>query len=361
MNLYRKTIFVLFLGAFQVEAANLAQYNECILEQVEKAEPNTTIETLQAWCKQFIAAGKEDLSDVERRIDELESLDESVAKSLSEDSLLGKRLRREAWTAGNRNVITPHKKNYLLPVSYVSHPNDEPQPNQTTEAVDLDNMESKFQFSIKVPVFSKLFAEDDALFFAFTSVSYWQVYNNDISSPFRETNYEPEIFWVKPVQLDWLGLDWLGLDASLLVLGINHQSNGQNVPFSRSWNRIYADVIWEKNGWVFSFKPWWRIPEKSKQHSLDPEGDDNPDIGRYMGHFELNGVYRLEGDREFSWMLRNNLRKDNRGALQIDYSFPLWGRMKGYVQYFQGYGESLIDYNESIQRVGIGVLLTESL
>ncbi len=61
-------------------------------------------------------------------------------------------------------------------------------------------------------------------------------------------------------------------------------------------------------------------------------------------------------------MLRNNLRSsNNRTTVQLDWSFPIGGRLKGYLQYFDGYGESLVDYNYRNQRIGLGIMLTSWL
>ena len=98
--------------------------------------------------------------------------------------------------------------------------------------------------------------------------------------------------------------------------------------------------------------------EKKKLSPNQPDGDDNPDIDKYMGHFELTSIYQWD-EQNFSFMLRNNLRSENKGAVQLDWSFPMGSRFKGYVQYFNGYGESLIDYNHTVQRFGFGILLTD--
>ena len=273
------------------------------------------------------------------------------------ESLVIERIERERAVSDNRSVLIAHKRNYFLPVTWASNPNNEPfETKSNNSGEELDNLEAQFQISIKLPIAKGVFTENDAIFGGFTLKAFWQVYNKDISAPFRETNYEPEVFWITPVP--W---NVFGGDATLVSLGLVHQSNGRSQPTSRSWNRVYAGLIWERSRFVYYLKTWWRIPEDGKDDPLDPKGDDNPDIEDYMGNFEFTAAYR-KNDHEVSAMLRNNLDLDeNYGAIQLDWTFPLEGRYRGYLQYFNGYGESLIDYNAHIERIGIGVLLTDFL
>lgn len=272
-------------------------------------------------------------------------------------SLVLKRIEREREAQDNRSVLLAHKRNYILPLTYASQPNDEVfEADSSDFGEDLDNLEMQFQLSLKAPIAEGLFTEQDALFFGFTARAFWQAYNKDISAPFRETNYEPELYWATPVP--W---QILGGDASFIALGLSHQSNGRSQPFSRSWNRLYAAIAWERWRYLFAFKAWWRIPEDEKDDPLDARGDDNPDIEDYLGNFEFTVVYR-KFDHEVAVMLRNNLeREDNRGAIQVDWTFPMHRRFRGYVQFFNGYGESLIDYDEHIERIGVGILLSDLL
>ena len=120
--------------------------------------------------------------------------------------------------------------------------------------------------------------------------------------------------------------------------------------------------MWERDNFVLTFMPWYRIPEDEKSSPDDPSGDDNPDIEDYMGHFELRGTYQVEHGQTISVMVRNNLSEDNKGAIEAAYSFPIGGtKLKGYVKYFNGYGESLIDYNHRIQSLGVGFLISDWL
>ena len=272
-------------------------------------------------------------------------------------SLVLERIEREREVQDNRSVLLAHKRNYILPLTYANNPNDEVfEVGSSDFGENLDNVEMQFQLSLKAPISEGLFTEQDALFFGFTVRAFWQAYNKDISAPFRETNYEPEIYWATPVP--W---EIFGGDASFVALGLSHQSNGRSQLFSRSWNRLYAAIAWERWRYLFALKAWWRIPEDDKDDPLDARGDDNPDIEDYLGNFEFTVAYR-KFDHEIAVMLRNNLDSDdNRGAIQVDWTFPMHRRFRGYVQFFNGYGESLIDYDQHIERIGVGILLSDLL
>jgi phospholipase A1 len=63
-------------------------------------------------------------------------------------------------------------------------------------------------------------------------------------------------------------------------------------------------------------------------------------------------------------MLRNNIESGfSRGAVELAWSFPFlsYRHLKGYLQYYNGYGESLIDYNQHSNSIGVGISITDGL
>lgn len=272
-----------------------------------------------------------------------------------DDSLVEQRVNKEERVEDNPFVITPHKANYLLPFTYNSNPNTEPFEEALGDDYDdLDKAEAKFQISFKLPLAEHILGQGQ-LFFAYTNQSWWQVYNRDNSAPFRETVHEPEFFLMFPN--DW---QIAGMKNSLIGFGLNHQSNGQSGDLSRSWNRVMGNMVFERGPLVFNLQAWWRIPEEEKSSEDDATGDDNPDINKYMGNFELTGLYGV-GEHRFTMMVRNNLREENKGALQVTWSYPIYRNIRLYTQYFNGYGESLVDYNSHTQRFGVGIALNDLL
>lgn len=257
------------------------------------------------------------------------------------------RLEKQRDLARRAFAIIPHRPNYVL-FTYNSEPNVAPFLAVDPEA-DLQHQELKFQISLRVPLYNQMFGGNGDLWFAYTQLSYWQAFNWKESAPFRETNYEPELGLT--IHTDF---SLLGLRHRQLMLGFAHQSNGRDDPLSRSWNRLWASFQFDRGNFVLAFKPWYRVP-------ADNSDDNNPDILDFAGRAELRSAYKY-GDQVFSFMLRNNLRADeNRSGYELDWSFPFSKRIKGYLQFYNGYGESLIDYDVRTRRVGAGVLVEDWL
>lgn len=270
--------------------------------------------------------------------------------------LLSNRLTMEALNRANRFVLTPHKRNYILPLSHKRAPNTAPYEGTDSELQSLDHTEVEMQLSIKILLREGLFNDNGHLYLGYTNHALWQLYNRDISAPFRDSSHQPEL--ILSFTNDW---EIWGFRNILNEAILNHQSNGQSGVFSRSWNRIMLNSVFERDRFVFAFNPWYRLPETDAKYPGDPRGDDNPDIEKYMGNFELTGAYQRNKDI-FSIMLRNNLRSDNKGAVELGWSFPVSRRMpnvRGYVKYFNGYGQSMIDYNDNSDVLGLGFMLTD--
>jgi phospholipase A1 len=246
--------------------------------------------------------------------------------------------RRETFT------LTARKPNYIL-VGYMKEPNQAPYAF-TGSADRLENEEIKFQLSFQTKMADDLLGGNGDLWFGYTQLSYWQLFNGAISAPFRETNYEPEFYASFLTGYEVLGLRLRSVDA-----GFVHQSNGRAEPLSRSWNRVYADFKLVRGDFALSVRPWLRIKESAAT-------DDNPDIKDYLGSYELRALYHWKG-QVFSFMGRNLL--DDHYNTELAWSFPIKGRLRGLVQWYNGYGESLIDYNYKMNRIGVGVLLTDWL
>ena len=188
---------------------------------------------------------------------------------------------------------------------------------------------------------------DDQLYFGYTQLSLWQAYNSELSAPFRENNYQPELLWhinlSEPVFHGRL---------SHIVLGLNHQSNGQSGEKSRSWNRMTFDTTWADEDWVVGLQLWYRFKESK-------EDDDNPDIERYLGYGNLEIGYRWE-DYRFTGKFMNNFRReDNHTSVSFGVSRGISRKLRGFIQYYDGYGETLIDYNHRTRRFGLGIVLSD--
>lgn len=322
-----------------------------------KKYPGSNAERLKCYDNAQAAATVSDLPQPE---DDEETPPAAVQAPVAERSYLTRTWNLDDRTGHDESKLgrlVPHRLNYLLLRKTFNANNRSVSPavgNGMLAPNDMDALETKFQLSFK-----KDFGSQQAINFldfktlrvwgAYTQQSNWQALNTRNSSPFRETNYEPEL-----IATFGTG-EASGL--KLVNLGLVHQSNGKRSPESRSWNRVYLQGGWEwNNSTSILARGWWRIPENTLK-------DDNPDIADYIGRADLVARWEpADKSQAVAILLRNNLRwPQNRGFAQIDWSTPiaLGNAVRVHAQVTSGFGESLIDYNHRQNTFGLGFSFRE--
>jgi phospholipase A1/A2 len=244
-----------------------------------------------------------------------------------------------------------YQPNYVLPLHVTSRINRSPS-SPTQAAVELPDYrreEAKFQLSLRTKLLQDAGLPGGDLWVAFTQQAFWQIYNGADSKPFRNSDYEPEMMYVVPTSKSLRDLPF-GWQWRYSILGLEHQSNGQSDPLSRSWNRVYLGAGVERGDFSLTAKVWKRLNEPA-------DSDNNPDIiGLYgRGEFQLNYAHGLH---TASLMYRSTLKDFHNGALQFEWTYPVFkdqpNGLRYFVQAFSGYGETLTDYNFRQTSVGAG-------
>lgn len=234
--------------------------------------------------------------------------------------------------------------------------------NQSTEVDEYRRTEARIQLSVRTKLAQGLLTPRegdavDSLWFGYSQQSFWQVFTPQLSRPFRATDHEPELIYVYPsyAELGSWRLRYTGL-------GLVHQSNGQSLPLSRSWNRAYLMAGLESKDERFRLtgRVWHRFHEKF-------ESDDNPDITDYIGRAEITGGWTMSSRDNLSLTVRHPLKTNGKGSARIEWLHALgpqgeggWMRsgLRLHTQIFHGYGDSLIDYNvrKTVFSVGLSLL-----
>lgn len=246
-------------------------------------------------------------------------------------------------------TLRPHQPTYVLPVWYNATPNNNihsPTRRYDKPKYEADNLDTKMQISVKTKLMQDAFNTNADLWFGYTQQSYWQLYNRH-SHPFRSTDYQPEIFITQPVKAN---LPFSG-QLRLLGAGVVHQSNGQDDPLSRSWNRAYV-MAGTEFGRLTVMPRLWLIGKGNDKES------DNPDIADYMGYGDIRWLYDFHDNSTVGGLFRLN-PDTGKGAVQVDYAYPLAGGVKAYLQLFHGYGENIQDYNHKSTNIGLGLMFND--
>ncbi|WNO04954.1 phospholipase A [Rhodoferax mekongensis] len=197
----------------------------------------------------------------------------------------------------------------------------------------------------------------DSLWFAYSQQSYWQLFNADLSRPFRATDHEPELIYIFPLE-SALPSGWRLRYGGI---GINHQSNGQSLPLSRSWNRIIGRAGLELGNQVSIAAAFWqRVPE-------DSASDDNPDIVDRVGRAELSTFWNVDAKNSLVFTVRHSLQTSDSGSLRLAWFRKIGNapdnsdrsNLRLHTELFSGYGDSLMDYNRKRTVFSVGLTLLD--
>ncbi len=231
-----------------------------------------------------------------------------------------------------------------------------------TTPVDYSTSETRIQLSVRTKIARGLLTDSDSprrdsLWFGYTQQSYWQLFNGAISRPFRSTDHQPELIYILPLDAP-LNHGWRLRYGGL---ALNHQSNGQSLPLSRSWNRIILMAGMEKdNQFSLTGRIWARVPERDDQ-------DDNPDISDHIGRAEVAAFWNVNKTHSLGVTLRHSLRSKARGSVRLEWMQAIGqqradGEPSGlriHTQLFSGYGDSLLDYNRRRTVLSVGLSLVD--
>jgi phospholipase A1 len=233
-----------------------------------------------------------------------------------------------------------------------------PSPDHTGTAIAYQSNEMRIGMSVRTKLAQGLLTQNspnlkDSVWFAYSQQSTWQVFNGALSRPFRTTDHEPELIYVYPLDLSLPG----GWRWRYTGVGLVHQSNGQSLPYSRSWNRVYLmGGVELDNRFRLTARVWDRLKE-------NPDSDDNPDITSYLGRAEFAGAWDFDSKNTFGVTVRNTLKSAGRGSVKFEWlkaiGDPERSKLRLHTQLFHGYGDTLIDYNRRRTVLSVGLSLVD--
>lgn len=234
------------------------------------------------------------------------------------------------------NTFEPYKHNYF---SYGSMENRDGSDSFSGNTGDI-----RFQFGMKFGLFQKVSALKP-IYFAYSQKSWWDIAES--SAPFREHNYNPEIFWDYRQSNASHGFLGHGLGTYIDQIGFEHQSNGLDGFNSRSWDRVYA----QKRFKLLDD----RLSLKLKVWNIVNLGVENSDIADYYGNVELEAGFALTQHFDVNLTAMKG-HQTGKFSYQLDLKSGFdWMNGKLFLSYYDGFGEALINYNQKSRSLRAGV------
>lgn len=208
------------------------------------------------------------------------------------------------------------------------------------------NTNVKFQISIAQRLTRSTLPWGTYLYLFYTQKCFWNILEN--SMPMTGLNFNPGIGITKPL---FVKNRYIGK----MTFMVEHESNGRDSIWSRSWNRVAlaANIMVTRNLMVHG-KIWYPIVD----------GMNNKDIVDYCGFFQF-GAQVLSNNKRFvgnitivkhkGWNMNSNVI--------VDLGFRIFRKENQYLylQFYNGYGEGLLEYNKFHSQIRVGLLIKPKL
>lgn len=209
-----------------------------------------------------------------------------------------------------------------------------------------ENTNIKFQISIAQRLTNATLPWGTYLYLFYSQKCFWNVLEN--SMPMTDLNFNPGIGLTKPL---FVKNRYVGK----LSLIIEHESNGRDSIWSRSWNKVSlaANIIIDPNLMVAG-KIWIPIID----------GQNNKDILDYCGIYQMS-VQAMTDNRKFTGSLtlvkRRGWNLNYNTILELAYRFSRKSNQYFFLQYYNGYGEGLLDYKQFHSQLRVGIVIKPQL
>jgi phospholipase A1 len=215
-----------------------------------------------------------------------------------------------------------------------------------SERPSRTNSNVKFQLSISQRLTKTVLPYGTYLYLFYSQKCFWNVLEN--SMPMTDLNFNPGIGLAKPL---FVKNKYIG-KVSLIV---EHESNGRDEEESRSWNKISlaTDIMIDRN-FVLSGKVWIPIID----------GENNKDILNYCGLYQVCSQYKSNNERVTASVIltkRKGWNLNYNTVVEFCYRFSRRENQYFFIQYYNGYGEGLLEYNKFHSEIRAGICIKPKL
>lgn len=207
------------------------------------------------------------------------------------------------------------------------------------------NTNIKFQISIAQRLTKTVMPWHSYLFLFYSQKCFWNVLEK--SMPMTDLNFNPGIGLAKPL---FVKNRFIG--KALLLL--EHESNGRDGTASRSWNKIsLAANIMISPGFIVHGKVWIPIIDGGNKDILD-----------YSGIYEMGTSFSTANKcfgASVSLTKRRGWNLSYNTVIELNYKIFPRDNQYLFMQYYNGYGEGLLEYKEFHSQLRVGIVIKPTL